>query len=313
MAGKGVPFDVRPLTGSLGAEIRGVNVREPISDELRAALRSAWLQYLVLFFPDQHLTHQDLKNFGSIWGKLTVYDFAPASKDDPDVVELAATRGAGTPDVWHTDLTHWESPALASIVSMVKLPPVGGDTMWSNQYDAYEALSAPIRNLLDGLTAIHEYPKVLFKHTAGNTTGAESHRPAEHPVVRVHAETGRRHLYVNRMYTTRIPQLSKGESDALLAYLFTHSVDPRFVVRYRWTEGTVMIWDNRCTQHCVVNDFDGERIIRRVTVGGDEVTEINSPWAHYQPARPGLTAKLEASAAVAQQRPAASAGQGSRA
>jgi taurine dioxygenase len=292
-------FDVRPLTGSLGAEIRGVNIREPVSDEVRAALRATWLKHLVLFFPDQHPGHQELKNFGSIWGKLTVYDFAPASKDDPDVVELAAGKGSGVPDIWHTDLTHWESPALASIASMVKLPPVGGDTQWSNQYDAYETLSAPMRSLVDGLTAIHEYPSVLYKHTAGNTTGSETHLPAEHPVVRVHAETGRRHLYVNRMYTTRIPQLSKGESDALLAHLFTHSVDPRFVVRYRWTEGTVVIWDNRCTQHCVVNDFDGERILRRVTVGGDKVEKLNSPWETYKATRGGLTAKLEAAANAA--------------
>lgn len=280
-----VEFDVKPVAGALGAEIRGIDLHQPLDEETRLALRRALLDHLVLFFPEQNLDNVALKRFGKSWGELVSYDFSPTLDEDPDVVELAASVGK-TADVWHTDLTHQPNPPLGSVVTMVKLPEVGGDTMWLNQYQTYETLSAPIRQLVDGLTAIHEYPDDLRKGI--KRAGADPGRGMELPAVCVHPETGRRFLYVNRMYTTRIPQLSHSESRVILEMLFDHCEDPRNVVRYRWSEGTTAIWDNRCTQHCVVNDFVGERIIRRVTIGGGEVSGSPSPWEHYTPRAPSV-------------------------
>lgn len=275
-----VKLDVKLLAGALGAEIRGIDLHQPLDDDTRIALRQALLDHLVIFFPEQNLDNDALKRFGQSWGKLVTYDFSPTLDEDADVVELAASAGK-TADVWHTDLTHQPNPPLGSVVTMVKLPEVGGDTMWLNQYLTYETLSAPIRQLVDGLTALHGYPDDLRKGI--KRAGADPGQGTEMPIVCIHPETGRRCLYVNRMYTTRIPQLSPSESKAVLNMLFDHCEDPRNVVRYRWSEGTTAVWDNRCTQHCVVNDFVGERIIRRVTIGGGEMTGPASQWDRYEP------------------------------
>jgi taurine dioxygenase len=167
---------------------------------------------------------------------------------------------------------------------MVTLPATGGDTMWSNQYAAYEGLSAPMRHLLDDLTAIHDYQKV--------------NAVAEHRVVRVHPETGRRCLYVNCRYTSRIAQLSRRESDALLDFLRIHSVQPHFTVRYRWSVGTVAVWDNRCTQHMVVNDFVGERVIQRVTFADNEPEQLTSPWDRFKPTKNTIAFRADVVAPV---------------
>ncbi|ALJ16323.1 TauD/TfdA dioxygenase family protein [Sphingopyxis macrogoltabida] len=282
-------IEVKPVAGALGAEIRGVDLHQPLDEDTRLALRKALLDHLVIFFPEQNLDNVALKRFGKSWGELVTYDFSPTLDEDADVVELAASAGK-TADVWHTDLTHQPNPPLGSVVTMVKLPAVGGDTMWLNQYLTYEGLSAPVRQFVDGLTALHEYPEDLKKNI--KRAGADPGRGAEVPVVCTHPETGRRFLYVNRMYTTRIPQLSPSESKAVLEMLFTHCEDPRNVVRYRWSEGTTAVWDNRCTQHCVVNDFVGERIIRRVTIGGGEVAGDASPWENYEPRAPSVRSMM---------------------
>ncbi|WP_294042648.1 TauD/TfdA family dioxygenase [Sphingomonas sp.] len=273
-------LDIRPLAGALGAEIRGADLRRLLDEDDRKAFRRALLDHLVIFFPDQGLSNEELLAFGKTWGALATYDFSPTLDADPEVVELAASSGK-TADIWHTDLTHQPDPPLGSVLTMVRLPAVGGDTMWLNQYLSYERLSAPIRNLIDGLTAIHEYPDRLRKGIKNKD--ADPGNGTEHAVVQVHPETGRKCLYVNRMYTTRIPQLSPSESHALLQMLFAHSEDSRNVVRYRWSEGTTAVWDNRCTQHCVVNDFEGERVIRRVTIAADPLAKIESPWGNYVP------------------------------
>jgi taurine dioxygenase len=269
-------IDIRRLAGAIGAEIRGVDLRAPIDEGLRKTLRSALLAHQVLFFPDQFLETPHLKAFGRIWGDLVGYDSAGTLDSDPEVVELYASAGL-TADVWHTDQSYQPDPALASVMSMIKSPPAGGDTMWTSQYKAYETLSAPMKAFLADLTAIHHLPAALSKkHKESGKTFAN-----EHPIVRTHPETGRPCLYVNRMYTSHIPQLARDESKALLTWLFAHCEDPRFIVRYRWSEGTTAIWDNRCTQHCVVSDFEGERFVRRVTIGGETLETPQSRWPNY--------------------------------
>jgi len=271
--GTTVALDIEPVSGALGAEVHGIDL-EHITGAEFDALHAALLEHLVLFFPDQHLSPEGHIALGRRFGEIEVHPFLPKRDDDhPEIVVLDGDHGARA-DVWHTDVTFSEHPPIASILHMVVCPARGGDTMFSNQYLVYESLSAPMRELLDGLTAVH---------TAA-VYGVPD-RTAEHPVVRRHPITGRRSLYVNRQFTARIPQLRRNESDALLAELFRFSEQPEFQCRYRWSEGTVGIWDNRCTQHYAVNDYDEPRRIERVTVLGDDPAGDPSRWPDYAPKR----------------------------
>jgi taurine dioxygenase len=262
-------LDVRPVAGSLGAEVHGIDLGAPVTDDNLAAIRSLLLDHLVLFFPGQHLAPAQHRAFASCFGEMEIHPFIPKVDGFPEVVELRASGGY-VADVWHTDVTFSDRPPVMSILNMVTSPSVGGDTMWSNLYAAYEALSAPIRELVEGLSAIH----------TARVYGHPETR-AEHPVVRVHPETGRRCLYVNEQFTARIAQLSREESDALLGHLTRFATQPQFTVRYRWTEGTIAMWDNRCTQHFVLNDFHGERVIQRVTILGDHPEGEPPRWPHF--------------------------------
>ncbi len=275
-------FQVRPLTAAIGAEVTGVDL-DRADDEDVAEVRALLLEHLVLLFPGQSLSLDGHVAFGRRFGELEVHPTLPNPDDEhPEVVELRASFG-GVADEWHTDVTFLPSPSVMSIMHMVACPELGGDTMWANQYLAYEGLSAPLRSLVDGLTALHD--------------GAPHGRrdlASIHPVVRVHPETGRRSLMVNEHFTRRIVELSHDESQALLTYLTRWSVEEQFVVRYRWTPGTVAIWDNRCTQHSVVHDFDGERIIQRVTVLGDDPTGDGRRWPVFTRDKVGATSVHDA-------------------
>jgi taurine dioxygenase len=263
-------LDVRPISGALGAEIRGVDL-EHLTDDAFTRLRELLLRHLVLFFPEaQGLSPLAHKDFGRRFGELEVHPFLPKLDGHDEIVVLDSDQGAKA-DVWHTDVTFSPSPPIASILQIVRCPPSGGDTMWSNQYLAYEALSAPLRELLDGLTAVH-----VFAHPDGSYRSE-----AEHPVVRTHPVTGRRSLYVNRMFTRRIPQLRQEESDLLLGHLFTVSERPERVCRFRWSPGAIAWWDNRATQHYAINDYTERRIGQRVTILGDDPQGEPPRWPHH--------------------------------
>ncbi|MCP5185521.1 MAG: TauD/TfdA family dioxygenase [Pseudomonadales bacterium] len=267
-------WQVIRLAGALGAEVHGVDLGQ-VDADTAAALEALLLEHLVLFFPGQNLTQEQHVALGRHFGTLEGHpNLKNAFLEHPEIFELAATRG-GIADEWHTDITFQESPALMSILNMVRCPPVGGDTMWSSLYAAYDELSAPMKELCEGLTALHD----ALPHN-------HPEQMAVHPVVRVHPVTGRRALYVNEHFTRRIVEMSAEESAMLLQYLTGWVKNPRFTVRYRWAQGTIGMWDNRCTQHFVINDFDGERIIQRVTVMGDQVAASSPP--RWQPwLRPG--------------------------
>ena len=233
-----------------------------------AIIEQALLDNLVIFFPDQHLTADEHRAFATRFGEAEIHPFITKLDDDhPEIVVIDSEAG-GRADVWHTDVTFSPSPPICSVLQMMRCPSRGGDTMFTNQYLVYESLSAPMRDLLDGLTAVHT-ARVFGK--PDNT--------AEHPAVRVHPRTGRRSLYVNRTFTSHFPQLTRQESDSLLAMLCAFSEQPEFTCRYRWSEGTVGIWDNRVTQHYAISDYDEPRRIQRVTIVGD-VPEGDPPkWA----------------------------------
>ncbi len=267
-------LDVRPLANSLGAEIRGIDLRS-LSDEEWGLLHEAWLKHLVLLFPQQHLSPDEHITFARRFGEPDIHPYIEKlDEDHPEIAVLDSDTG-GRVDIWHTDVTFSPTPPKASILQMKILPSCGGDTMWSNQYMAYEALSAPMRELIDNLTAMHN---------AGSYGKPEV--KAVHPVVRVHPETGRRSLFVNRLFTKRIIELQQYESDMLLQALFTWSATPEFQFRYKWSEGTVAIWDNRCTQHYAVSDYDERRVINRVTVAGDAPFGSPPRWEPYRDTRP---------------------------
>jgi taurine dioxygenase len=276
-------LEVVRLSGSLGAEVRGIPLGEVGSPEAKA-IGELLMEHLVLFFPEQHPTLEEHVAFGRHFGQLEGHpNLKNPFSDHPEIFELAATRG-GIADEWHSDITFQEQPSVMAILHMVKCPAVGGDTMWANMYKAYDELSAPLQELCEGLTALHD----ALPH-------GKPESMTVHPVVRVHPVTHKKSLFVNEHFTRRIVELSHEESDALLGYLTRWVTNPRFTVRYRWTEGTVAMWDNRCTQHFVLNDFDEERIIQRVTVMGD-VPEAASPprWPPYTRGRhAGATSRFD--------------------
>jgi taurine dioxygenase len=267
-------WQITRLAGALGAEVTGLALSDLCREEIDT-LQDLLCQHQVLFFPDQSPTIDQHVAFGRHFGKLEGHpNLKNAFTEHPELFELAASKG-GVADEWHTDLTFKDNPAIMSVLHMVRCPPYGGDTMWTNLNAAYEELSEPMQAFCDSLTALHD----ALPHNRPD-------RMAIHPVVRVHPVTGRKSLYVNEHFTRRIVELNSGESDALLRYLTNWVTQPRFTVRYRWHEGTVAMWDNRCTQHFVLNDFEGERIIQRVTVMGDVVDATGGPrWDPWT--RPG--------------------------
>ena len=277
-------MEVRRLSASLGAEITALRLTEVTAaqaDEIRDLL----YEHLVLFFPDQQLTPDQHVAFGAHFGELESHpNLKNAYLDHDQVFELAASR-MGIADEWHSDITFQREPSVMAILNMVKCPDAGGDTMWSNMYRAYDELSAPLRDLCTGLTAVHDAAPHM-----------QPEQTAIHPVVRTHPVTGGKSLFVNEHFTRRIVELSHEESQVLLGHLTRWVSNPRFTVRYHWTQGTIAMWDNRCTQHFVINDFEEERIIQRVTIMGDEPkgAEPEPRWEPYaRPQQGGATSRYD--------------------
>jgi taurine dioxygenase len=267
-------MQVKRLAGSLGAEVTGAQLSQ-FTASVIAEVKALLLEHKVLFFPQQDITVEQHVEFGKQFGRIESHpNLKNPYTDYPGIFELAATQG-GIADEWHTDITFEDHPSILSILHMVKCPEVGGDTMWTSLEQAYGELSAPMQELCEGLTALHD----ALPHNRPD-------KMAIHPVVRVHPESGKKSLYVNEHFTRRIVEMNATESEALLTYLVNWVKNPRFTVRYRWQPHTIAMWDNRCTQHFVLNDFEGERIIQRVTVMGDEVTPARPPkWEPF--VRPG--------------------------
>ncbi len=263
-------WEINRLSGSLGAEIRNVDLSQTTAQDI-ASIKELLSEHMVLFFPEQSLTPARHVELGRHFGELEGHPHLENPVEGfPEIFQLTASKG-GVADEWHTDITFQEQPALMSILKMVECPDTGGDTMWTNLGQAYQELSEPMQQLCDGLTALHD----ALPHN-------RPEQMAIHPVVRVHPDNGKKILYVNEHFTRRIVEMNATESEMLLGYLTNWVKNPRFTVRYRWSKNTIAMWDNRCTQHFVLNDFDGERVIQRVTVMGDQVTAASpsnfKPW-----------------------------------
>ena len=270
---------IKALTPTIGAEIGGVDLREPLKDETVAEIRQALLDHLVVFFRDQPLTDEQQLDFALCFGPLSIPPLATRYQDSPAVTVLDQVnpRGEGA-DEWHSDNTFMAHPPMGSILRAERLPPTGGDTCFASMFAAYEGLSPAIRALVDGLRAVHDITKPMRKAIAAGHTAldlAEMQRrwpPVEHPVVVTHPESGRRALFVNRNSTTHLVGLTERENEALLPFLFDHVRSPEYQVRFRWEPNSIAFWDNRSVQHYAVPDYTERRVMRRVTIDGPPAT-----------------------------------------
>ena len=264
---------IEKLTPHVGAEIHGVDLAQPLEERTFKEIHGALVDNGVIFFRDQRLTPEQQKAFGRLFGELHVHPAAPALLDGhPEILVIHADekskRVAG--EQWHSDVSCDLEPPLGSILYMHELPPVGGDTLFASMYAAYDALSAPMKSLVEGLTAWHDGEHV-YRGRYGVKDEGKTFPKAEHPVVRTHPVSGRKGLFVNRGFTTRIAQLTRPESDALLEFLYQHIETPEFHCRFRWQVNSVAFWDNRCVQHHAMWDyFPQRRHGHRVTIRGDQ-------------------------------------------
>ncbi|SHG72716.1 TauD/TfdA dioxygenase family protein [Streptoalloteichus hindustanus] len=270
-----------PLTVAIGARAHDVDLSQPLTPALVAEIRAALLEHKVLVFPNQNLTPDSHVAFGRSLGELTASHPVVPGMDDqhPEIYVLDSTDGGKAP-VWHTDVTFMKRPPLGSVLRAVSLPTVGGDTCWTDLEAAYLTLSEPLRRLADQLQAVHDGRKDFQEYLdnrlggEGNTWDGDRIRtldPVVHPVVRVHPETGRKSLFVNPGFTTTILGLSEVESRALLDIFFVAIGRPEHSVRHRWTQGDVVVWDNRSTAHYAVDDYGHfQRVMHRITIRGDE-------------------------------------------
>ncbi len=265
-------FTLRPLGRLIGAEVDGVDLAAPVGPDLREELNHALLEWKVLFFRDQRITSAQQRTFAANWGALETNPFI-AQGDDEAVTRFERTAAMpGYENIWHTDVTWRPEPALGSVLRLIEVPPVGGDTMWADMAAAYDNLPEDVRARIDGLTAVHDYLPGFdrFSDPALLARWQDRFPPVEHPVVRTHPETGRRTLFVNQAFTTHIVGLDRAESDRLLRYLFLQAHTPEFQVRFSWRPNSVAFWDNRATQHYAVNDYHPHvRIAERVAIAGD--------------------------------------------
>jgi len=270
---------VSPLTPSLGAVIEGVALGEELPPPTIDRLGELLVEHHLLFFRGQDITPQQQCRFAARFGELHIHPIYPVLPELPEIMVID-THGSFLPDNdnWHTDVTFSATPPLAGILAAKQLPSVGGDTLWSSNLAAYEALSSPMKRMLEGLTAEHSVVKSFpagrwgadpaFKERYERAVA--KHPPVTHPVVRTHPVSGRKALFVNEGFTTRINELEPRESDALLAFLFSHAGRPEFIVRWQWRVDDVAFWDNRITQHYAVADYlPQRRIMHRATVIGD--------------------------------------------
>ncbi len=271
-------FEVHPLTPAIGAEITGIDLAVPIEPATLAALRQVWLERKVLFFRNQKLTPDQQLAFTRQFGEIEKYPFLPGIEGYPLIAPVLKLphETVNFGGLWHSDTTYLETPAAGATLYAIELPPLGGDTLFANMVLAYESLPEAIKAKIGGLRAINSSAKADVSKTREDRikdTGDSSVRQqfaSIHPVVRTHPETGEKILYVNEAHAERFDGWTEAASQPLLNLLYQHQRKPEFQCRFRWTLGTLAMWDNRAAQHYPVNDYHGyRRLLHRVSLKGD--------------------------------------------
>jgi len=270
-------LELEPYTEVIGAEVRGVDLRAPLTDELRAEIHAALLEWKVLFFRDQHVSSEQQLAFAHAFGELEQHPFLRQG-DTSEVVRFEKGGysedpfSVGSENGWHTDVTWRAEPAMGAVLRAIEVPERAGDTLWADMACAYDNLPPDLRDRIDGLHARHSFVHV-FGYGMSDQQMAEmleKYPPVEHPVVRTHPETGRRTLFVNAFFTERIVGIDAEESEWLIDRLALQATHPEWHVRLRWEPGTVAFWDNRATQHYASSDYyPSRRVMERVAIKGD--------------------------------------------
>jgi len=275
---RSAPFEVRPIAGAIGAELHDINLAQDLPAETVGAVRQALLDHLVIFVRDQELPPDRFLAFARRFGEPVEYPFINGIEGFPEIIQVAKLEHerVNFGGVWHSDTTYLARPPMGSMLVSREVPPQGGDTLFANQYLAWEALSDGMKEMLATLRGVSSSSKADVTRTredrvrSDGTAKAREALEAVHPVVRTHPETGRKALYVNTAHTTRFEGMTEEESAPVLSFLFRHQIKPEFTCRLRWTEGAVAFWDNRCAQHYPVNDYHGyRRVMHRITLAGD--------------------------------------------
>ncbi len=277
-------IETRKIAGALGSEVSGVNLEDEVSDDVLAEIQAALLENLVIFFRDQVLTPERQLAFARRWGDIHLHPFMVGMEGHPEVLRIVKTpqdkRNFG--GSWHTDQMFSPKPAMGTVLYAVEVPSAGGDTMFTNQYLAYETLSDRMKSLIGGLKTVcvgdnfkknggrsrkDMYPRQMSQMMVKDPGDVQT--TSIHPLVRTHPETGRKALYIGG-HVQSFDGMTDEESQPLIDFLMKHSIRPEFTCRFRWERGSLAFWDNRCTQHFAVNDYPAEtRIMHRVTVCGD--------------------------------------------
>jgi len=273
---------VEPIAGALGAVIRGPDLSRPLDQQCFAEIHEAFLKHLVIFLEDQDLTPDQLLAFAERFGRIVNYPFVKDMDGHSGITEIIKTETdtLNFGGIWHSDTTYLPKPPLGSMLYARELPPRGGDTLFANMYLAYETLSDGMKAMLGPLRAVstaalRAQGNVNARARLADQTGKGQNRDklemeAEHPVIRTHPETGKKALYINCAHTSHFTGMTPEESRPILQFLFEHMRRPEFTCRYRWSVDALALWDNRCSHHYALNDYQGyRRLMHRVTIEGD--------------------------------------------
>ena len=270
-------FTVKPLAAALGVELSGVDLTSELTSEVFQEVRRLLVENQVIFFRDQDISPQQHHDLAASFGPLQTHPAYGTVDGFPEITILESTaENPSKIEAWHTDMTFRQHPPMGAVLRSKITPEQGGDTLWASMTAAYDALSNPMKEFLSGLNAEHDF-SWGFKESMAEPGGRErlaqavaDNPPVVHPVIRTHPESGKKVLFVNSLFTTRILELEKQESAALLEFLYEHVATPEFSCRFNWEPNTIAIWDNRSTQHKPINDyFPAHRMLHRIVIDGD--------------------------------------------
>ena len=272
-------LQLKRLTPAIGAIVEGLDLAAPLGPTQTAEIHAALVEHQVLMFRDQRLNPRQHRDFAARFGDLHVHPIYPAHGEAPEIIVMDTDKtDLKDNSIWHTDVTFSPTPPMGSVLAAQIVPSQGGDTLWCSCRAAFDALSAPMRSFLEGLTATHDisqsFPEVRYAQTPEARARLEKAKinnpPVVHPVIRTHPVSKRKGIFVQPGFTTHINELNPSENRAVLDFLYAHTTKPEFVVRWNWRVGDVAFWDNRLTQHYVTDDYGAaRRVMHRATINGD--------------------------------------------